>query len=154
MGLLTSGQDGFLERPEDQRVDLNTSAYLNCTANESMASVQWWRGDSAVTATTGRVTVDERGSLRVASTTWSDIGVYTCIIRFENSTFNDSATLNITGALPCTERDIEMTLHLHINYFYRVCEAARECSPGSQYLPSRRGGDPVSRLSRLWIPWA
>lgn len=98
----------FLERPESQRVDLNTSLYLNCTANESMASVQWWRRDSAVTATTGRVTVDQQGTLQIASATWSDIGEYTCIIRFENNTFSASATLNITGTLLhalCTERE-------------------------------------------------
>lgn len=137
----------FLERPESQRVDLNAPAYLNCTANESMATVQWWRGNSAVMATTGRVTVDEQGSLRVASTTWSDIGVYTCIIRFGNITSNASATLNITGMYQ--PRD-ELQVY---TVFYRVCEAARGCSRGGQYHQPRRGGGPVSRVSRLWISW-
>ena len=62
-----------------------------------MVSVQWWRRDSALTATTGRVMVDQRGTLQIAAATWSDIGKYTCIIRLENNTFPASATLNITG---------------------------------------------------------
>ena len=90
------GQDGFLERPVNQTVDLNTTARLNCTTNGTMgAPVQWWHGDSAV-MDGGRVTVDQE-ALLIASVTWSDIGEYTCRITFGGETYSASATLNITG---------------------------------------------------------
>ena len=91
------GTDVFLERPASQRVELNSSARLNCTANDStLASVQWRRGDSAVVVLSGRVTVEE-GSLLLASVTWSDIGEYTCVITFNGAEYSASAVLNISG---------------------------------------------------------
>lgn len=123
-GWHSSGQDVF---PENQRVDLNTPVHLNCTANESIASVQWWRRDSAVTATAGRVTVDQWGTLRIAAATWSDIGEYTCIISLRNNTFSASAALNITGtSLYCVESETGMTSPL-----YRICKAACGCGGGN-----------------------
>ena len=87
----------FLERPASQRVDLNAPAQLNCTANDSEATLQWWRRGSVVTTTgSGRVRV-EQGAVTIAAADWADIGVYTCTITFRGETYSASANFNITG---------------------------------------------------------
>ena len=88
--------DVFLERPAGQTVDLDAPAQLNCTANDSTASVQWRHDGRPVTEVTDRVRLEPAG-VRIVAATWSDIGVYTCNVTLNGRVFSASATLNITG---------------------------------------------------------
>ena len=97
---LSPGQVVFLERPESQRVDLGSSARLNCTANDTLAvsSFQQWlfRG-SAVSPAEGEVVI-ARDYLLLLSVSWSHIGEYTCVLTVPPGTsYSASATVNITG---------------------------------------------------------
>ena len=94
---LSPGQVVFLERPESQRVDLGSSARLNCTANDTLAvsSFQQWlfRGS----AVEGEVVI-ARDYLLLLSVSWSHIGEYTCVLTVPPGTsYSASATVNITG---------------------------------------------------------
>ena len=76
-----------------QRVDLDSTIQFNCTANDTTdTSLQWWH-DGRVLAESTSMELD----YVLSNITWSDIGVYTCIITFRNNTYSASATLNITG---------------------------------------------------------
>ena len=99
----------FLERPVRQEVDLDASARLNCTANDDTAviSLQWLRYDSVVSLS-GRVRVDQ-GSLVFSAVTWSDIGVYTCVLTLSDGVYSASATLNITGNVLTISYNIRMS---------------------------------------------
>ena len=89
-------QDVFLERPVSQVVDLDSPAQLNCSANGSVSSIEWRRGQTVLTGS-GRLTVAQ-GGIRISATQWADIGEYSCVATFMGREFSASATLNITGS--------------------------------------------------------
>lgn len=77
-------------------VDLDSPAQLNCSANGSVSSIEWRRGQTVLTGS-GRLTIAPEG-IRISETRWADIGEYSCVATFMGQQFSESANLSITGS--------------------------------------------------------